>query len=84
MDKKRREKAAKDIAKLKDTQNDTRIVEALLKARENLKVNLKKKKKLIVLFICLSFFLSFFLPHIFLILKSNTKYIFFPCLNVRT
>ena len=38
MDKKRREKAAKDIAKLKDAQNDTRIVEALLKARENLKV----------------------------------------------
>ena len=58
MDKKRREKAAKDIAKLKDTQNDTRIVEALLKARENLKVNLKKEEE-INSFIYMSFFLSF-------------------------
>ena len=60
MDKKRREKAAKDIAKLKDTQNDTRIVEALLKARENLKVNLKKEEE-INSFIYMCFFLSFFL-----------------------
>jgi hypothetical protein len=37
MDKLRREKAKKDIAALKSNENDARIVEALLKAREKLK-----------------------------------------------